>query len=87
MVIFNWYKNTLNDFIDNSDPEFLDQAILIDENFYNVFISEGGLVNLSEEDSLNENLLNKLSWLAPKTQNSEMHQRYIFVPQTRYRKS
>lgn len=56
MAIFNQYKDTLDDLTHSSDPRSLNQVELIDNRSHNTPISENSLTDLSEEDSLNENL-------------------------------
>lgn len=46
VVIFNQYKDTLDDFINNPDPESLDWARCLDKNFRNILISENILADL-----------------------------------------
>lgn len=77
MAIFNKYKDTLDNFIDNSDPESLNKVRLIDERSYNVPRSENSLTDLWEGDCLDEDILDRSSRLAPKTENSQMRQCYV----------
>ena len=72
VAISNQYKDTLDDFIDSSDPESLDRARLIDKRSCNAPMSKSGLTNPSGEDCLDENFADKLSQLAPKTRDSQV---------------
>ena len=67
VAIPNQYKNTLDDLIDSSDPESADRAGPIDERSQNTPMSEGSSADLSEKNCLDKDLLEKSSWLAPKT--------------------
>lgn len=49
VTISNWYKDTLNNCIDNSDPESLDLPELIDERFCNAPMAKDNLVDLSKK--------------------------------------
>ena len=80
MPIPNQYKDTLNDFIDISDPESPDQAESIDEKFRNALMSEGNSANLSEGDCLNENRPDRSLRLVPKTKDSQVHPRCVVAP-------
>ena len=66
-IIFNRYKDTLDDLIDSSDLESSNQAGPIDGRFCNSPMSEGSLADLLEENCLDEDLSDRLSRLAPKT--------------------
>ena len=74
VAIPNRYKDTLDDLIDSSDPESPDRARPIDERSRNAPMSEGSIADCSEGDSLDEDLLNKSSQLAPKTEDSQVRQ-------------
>lgn len=60
MIIFNQYKDTLNDFIDNLDPKSLDLAGLIDKRFRNILKSKKNLINLLERNYFYKDLLDRL---------------------------
>lgn len=79
MGISNKYKDTLDDFIDTSDPETFDWVGQIDVRSYNTPMFENNLADLSEENSLNENLSDRLSRMAPKNQDSQVHQRCVIA--------
>lgn len=74
VTISNQYKDTLDDLIDSLDPESSDRTGPIYERSRNVLMSKGSSANLSEEDSLNEDLSDGLSQLAPKTENLQICQ-------------
>lgn len=61
MAILNWYKASLDDFIDSLDPESPNQARPIDKRSCNVFIFKKSLTDLLKEDCLDENLSGRLS--------------------------
>lgn len=83
----NWYKNTLDDFIDSSDSESLDLARLIDERFRNAPMSEGSLADLLEENCLDEDLLDRSSWLASKIWDLQVRQCRVIASRAEYEKS
>lgn len=68
VTIFNQYKDTLDDFINSSDLKFLSKTELIDKRFYNTFIFNDSLADLSEGDCLNKNLPDRLLWLMLNTE-------------------
>lgn len=70
MAIPNQYKETVNDFIDSSDPESPDWAGLIDKRSHNATVSEGNLADFLEGNCLDKEVLDRLSWLMPKTEDS-----------------
>lgn len=70
VAISKQYKDTLNDLINSSDLEFLDQAKPIDEKFWNTLISESSSPDLLKKNCLGEHLLNRSLWLVLKIQNS-----------------
>ena len=81
VAIFNRYKDTLDDFIDSSDPESLPGPI--DERSQNTPRSRGGSTGLPEKDRLDEDYVSasdKSPQLAAKTGNFQLHQRYDVAP-------
>lgn len=87
VAISNQYKDTLDDFIDSLDLESPDQSGPIDERSYNALISEGNLADLLERIYLDKNLLDRSSWLAFKTGDSQIPQNRDVAPQAGYGKS
>ena len=87
VAISNQYKDTLDDLIDSSDPESPDRAGPIDERSRNAPMSEGSLADLSERDCWNENLPDRSSRLAPKTEDSQVRQRHVVATRAGYGKS
>lgn len=75
VAIFYNYKNILDYFINSSDPKFLNWLRPIDQRLYNALRSKNDLTSFLEKNYLDENVLalNRLSELAPKTGNSELH--------------
>ena len=69
VVCLNQYKNTLDNLIDSLDPESTDQAGPMNERSRNALMSEGSSTDLSKGNCLDEDLTDRLSWLAPKTKN------------------
>lgn len=69
-VILNQYKNTLDDFINSSDPKLPHLARLIDDKSLNVFMSKGNSADLSKKNCLGKNLPNRLLQLVLKAGNS-----------------
>ena len=67
VAIPNQYKDTLNDLIDSSDPDSSHWAGPINERSRNTPMSESSSADLSEGNSLDKDLPERLSWLAPKT--------------------
>ena len=74
VAIHNQYKETLDDLIDSSDLELSDWAGPIDERSRNTPISKWSSTDLLEGNCLDKDLSDKLSRLAPKTQDSQVHQ-------------
>lgn len=74
VAIPNRYKNTLDDFIDSLDPEFLDWPRLIDKKLHNMPKTKNSLVGFLLENYLNEDVLDKSLWLLFQTKNSQVHQ-------------
>ena len=72
VAISNRYKDTLDDLIDSSDPESPDRAGPIDERSHNAPMFEGSSADCSEGNCLDENLPDRSSWLAPKTEDSQV---------------
>ena len=68
VAIPNQYKDTLDDLIDSSDPKSSDWAGPIDKRSRNAPMSKGSLADLSEGNCADKNLSDRLSRLAPKTQ-------------------
>lgn len=60
VVIFNKYKDNLNDLIDSSDPKFLDWAKCINKRSCNICITKSWLAKFLERDCLDKNLLDRL---------------------------
>ena len=87
VAIPNRYKDTLDNLIDNSDPESPDRAGPIDERSCNVPISGGSLADRSEGDCLDKDLPDKSSQLEPKIENSQVRQRRVVAPWAGYWKS
>ena len=87
MAVPNQYKNTLHGFINSLDPKSLNEVRFIYERSYNSPMSKGSFADLLEEDCLDENLSNRSSRLSSKTEDSQVCQRYVIVPQARYEKS
>lgn len=87
VAIFTQYKDTLDDFIDNSNLESLVLAGSIDKKSYNVPISKSSSIDLFKEEYLDENLLNMSSQLTPKIEDSLVRQSRVIAPQARYRDS
>lgn len=56
MAIFNRYKNTPNDLIDNSDPESLDWLKSINKGLRNLPRSASSLMGLLEGSCLDKNI-------------------------------
>ena len=83
----NQYKDTLNDLIDNSDPELPDRAGPIDGKSRNAPMSKDSLADLSKGDCLDEDLPNRSSRLAPKNEDLQVRQRRVVAPQAGYGKS
>lgn len=73
VAILNRYKDTFGDFINSSDVEFLNKPEPIDKRLCNAPRSEDSLMELLERDYLDKGISNKLSWLAPKTENFQVH--------------
>lgn len=61
LIIFNLYKDTLDNFIDSSDLEFLDWARPINIRFYNTLKSKASSADILERDYVNKNFLDKSS--------------------------
>lgn len=82
VVIFNKYRDTLNNLIDNSDiefpnwPDFPNWPGLIDKRSRNALRSRGGLSILSKEDCLDEDILVTSLEPVPKIQAFQVHQCY-----------
>lgn len=74
VAIPNIYKDTLDDFIDNSDPE--SPPGLIDKGSYNAPRSRSDSTGFLEEDYLDEDnsASDRSSRLAPKSKNFQLHQ-------------
>ena len=72
MAILNSYKDTLDKLIDSSDKQFLNQVRPIDERSCRALMFKGSLADLSEKDYLDENLLDRLSRLVPKIEDSQV---------------
>lgn len=87
IVIPNQYKDTLDDLINSSDPESLDWMRPIDERSRNIPISEGSSAVLSERNSLNEDLSDRLSWVVSKTGDSHVRQCHVIISLVEYGKS
>lgn len=85
VVILNKYKNTLDDFIDSLDTEFLSQPESlnqpepIDKGTRNMGRSRGALTSLSEENCLNEDVLITLLGLTPKIQDVQVYKCHNIV--------
>ena len=84
VAISNQYKDTLDDLIDSSDLESLDWVEQIDKKSRNAPMSEGSSADLSEKDCLDEDLPDRSSQLAPKTENLQVRQRRIIAPRAGY---
>lgn len=88
IIIPNRYKNTLDNFIDNSDLKFSDCARQIDMKSCNAPKSENVLANLLKRDCLDKNIQDKASKLMPKTRNLQVYQcRVVTISQIKYKKS
>lgn len=63
LIIFNNYKNILNDFINYANSEFLDWSKQINKRLYNMLKSKDSLMSFLKENNLNKNVstLDKLS--------------------------
>ena len=83
VAIPNQYKNTLDDFIDNLDLKLPDWAGPIDEKSRNAPMSENSLADFLGKDCLDEDLLDKLSQLAPKIGDLKVHQHCVIAPRVR----
>ena len=77
----------MRDFIDGLDSESLNWARLIDEKSCNALIYEGSSTDLSKRDCLDEDLPDKSLWLAPRTEDSQVHHCCVVAPWTKYEKS
>lgn len=67
IVISNKYKNTLDDFINSSDIEFLNWPKLINKKLHNTSRFKSSLIDLLEGRRLeSKNILNMLSKLRSK---------------------
>lgn len=75
-IIFNRYKNTLDDFINSSDIESLDSLKQSDKESCNTSRSKSSLINLSKEDCLDKNILDMPLGLAAEIENSQIPQYY-----------
>lgn len=60
---------------------------LINEKFCNAFRSKNNLADLSEGDYLDKDILNRLSWLTPKTEDLKVYQCHVIISQARYEKN
>lgn len=80
VTIFNKYKSSLDDLIDSSDKEFLDQLGLIDKGSCNLR-SKGSLMGHLERDYCldSKDILDTSLGLEFKTQDSEVYQYYDIV--------
>lgn len=76
MAFSNRYKYTLDKLIDSSDAESPVWPGPFDKESCNATRSKNSLTRLSKRDSLDDNVPDRLSRLAPKTQNSQVYQRY-----------
>lgn len=54
LTIFNRYKNILDDLINSSNPEFLDQVKLINVKTHNASNSEASLADILKDDHLDK---------------------------------
>lgn len=70
LVIPNQYKDTLDDFINNSNLESPDWARPIDVRTCNSSNSKASLADLLERNYLDEDVLDRSLRLVPKTKNS-----------------
>ena len=80
VAIPNKYKDTLDDLIDSSDVKSLDRLRPIDKGSHNAPKSEGSPMGLLEGDRLNKDVSDRSSWLAPKTEDSKVHQHHDVAP-------
>lgn len=87
VTIFNQYKAIQDDFINSSDPEFLKWVGSINKKFNNFLMSKGCLVDISEKNCLDKDLVNKSSRSAHKNQDLKICQRHIITPQIEYEKN
>lgn len=93
VAILNRYKDTLDDFIDNSNSEFLPR--LINKSSRNMPRSKGGSTGFLKDNYLNKDFLalKRSSQLIAKTKDSQLHQCYkvaLFNPKNKraqYKKS
>lgn len=74
IAISNRYKDTLEDFIDSSNPKALPE--IIDERFHNVARFRDSSTSLLEKNCLNKDVLalEKLSQVVAKIKNPQFHQ-------------
>lgn len=87
LAISHQYKDILDHFINNSDPEYMDWMELIEEKICNAFRSESISTNLSKIDYLDKDISDKLLCLAPKIGDSHIRHLCVASPQTEYRKT
>lgn len=80
IVIFNQYKDILDDLIDRWDLESPDWAGPIDKRSRNAPISEDSSADLSEKNGLDEDFLDRVSRLAPKTEDSQIREYRAIAP-------
>lgn len=73
MTISNKYKDTLDNFINSSDPESLYRARPIDERSHNAPRFKNSSADLSEKDCLDEDVPEKLLQLVFKTRDSQIY--------------
>lgn len=59
VAISNKYKDTLDNFIDSSNPEFLNWLKPINKRLYNTNRYEGSLTGFLEKDCLDEDISDK----------------------------
>lgn len=79
VAILNKYKVTLNDLIDNSDAKSPDQLGLINKRLYNALKSENSPRGFLKQDCLDDDVLNRSSRLAPKSEDSQVYQRHDII--------
>ena len=80
VAICNRYNNTFDNLIDSSDAESPDWPGPINKGLRNAPRFEGSSKELSEGDRLDKVVSDKLSRLAPKTRDSQVHHFHDVAP-------
>ena len=74
VIFFNKYKDTLDDFINSSNLESLNQSRLINKKLCNTPRFKASLIELLERFYLNENISDSLAWQILETRNFQVYQ-------------